>query len=233
MAKEKLSKEELEKKKINLEKEIEALESAIKATDAHAFDLIIAEIKHEMENNIAEEDWRTLKQNQKKIEAFNQIEQVIESQSDLLDKKQEELEDVIYDLEHLQLTIDDIPLELNDNNEKTATGIKLNNGDKLETGDIYKTVLDDKDTGETIGRYYLIKKSAEFNDKFAILSNYTEGELLLNYPANKKLIDEATYYVGNIYNSYDSDQNKAVECLKIIADYQAQFNQKSEDTTSS
>lgn len=233
MAKEKLSKKELEKKKINLEKEIEALESAIKATDTHAFDLIIAEIKHEMENNIAEENWRTLKQNQKKIEAFNQIEQVIESQSDLLDKKQEELEDVIYDLEHLQLTIDDIPLELNDNNEKTATGIKLNNGDELETGDIYKTVLEDNGTNETIDRYYLIKKSAEFNDKFAILSNYTEGELLLNYPANKKLINDATHFVGNIYNSYDSDQNETVEGLKIIADYQAQFNQKSEDTTSS
>lgn len=230
MAKEKLSKKELEKKKINLEKEIEALESAIKATDTHAFDLIIAEIKHEMENNIAEEDWKTLKQNQKKIEAFNQIEQVIESQSDLLDKKQEELEDVVYDIEHYQMTIDDILQQLQTDNGKICTGIELDNTDELETGDVYKIHANNKDEVDIL---YLVKQSAEANDKFAILSNVEEGEFLLNYPANLNLLNQkGIEYVGNIYDN-NADQNEAIECLKIIADYQAQFNQKLEDTTDS
>lgn len=220
MAKEQLNKEELEKKKTNLEKEIEALESAIKATDSHAFDLIIAEIKREMENNIAEEDWKTLKQNQKKIEAFNQIEQIIESQSDLLDKKQEELEDVVYDIEHYQMTIDDIPQQLQSDNGKICTGIELDNGDELETGDVYKIHANNEDEVDIL---YLVKQSAEANDKFAIFSNVEEGEFLLNYPANLNLLNQkGIEYVGNIYDD-NADQNEAIECLKIIADYQAQF----------
>ena len=40
-----------------------------------------------------------------------------------------------------------------------------------------------------------------------------------------KLIDDATEYIGNIYKE-NSAQNEAIECLKIIADYQSQFNKK-------
>ena len=211
----------MESKKKQLEKEIEALEFAIKSTDTHAYDLIIAEIKREMETNIAEEDWKTLKQNQKNIEAFYSVEKIIESQSDLLERKQEELDDIQYNLDHYQRTLDDAAKDLEEGGA-ISNGIELNNGDELITGDVYKTVLEDKETGETIEKYYLIKKSAEYSDKFAILSSHIEGELLLNYPANIKLINDATHYVGNIYNN--SADSEAIECLKIIAEFQTQVN---------
>lgn len=221
MSRKQLTMEELELKKEQLQEEIKSLESVKDAADTNGFDLITSQIKKEMEHDIAVEDWKSLKSNQKKVEAFCQVISYIESLDDILDEKRDELDDVVYDMEHYQLTLDDVqPVE---QDGIICTGICLKNGDELETGDIYKTVLKDKETGESIDRYYLIKKSAESDDKFAILSSCEEGELLLNYPANVKLIDNATEYIGNIYIE-NSAQNKAIECLKIIADYQSQFN---------
>lgn len=223
MSRKQLTMEELELKKEQLKEEIASLESVKDAADTNGFDLITSQIKREMEHDIAVEDWKSLKSNQKKVEAFCQVISYIEKLDDILEEKRDELDDVEYDIEHYQLTFDDIkPVE---SDGIICTGICLKNGDELETGDIYKTVLKDKETGETIDRYYLIKKSAESNDKFAILSSFEEGELLLNYPANVKLLDDTNEYIGNIYKE-NSAQNEAIECLKIIADYQLQFNKQ-------
>ncbi len=225
MSRKQLTMEELGLKKEQLQEEIASLVSVKDAADTNGFDLITSQIKKNMEHDIAVEDWKSLKSNQKKVEAFCQVISYIESLDDILKQKRDELDDVEYDINHYQLTTDDIPKQPQNDNGKICTGIYLKNGDELETGDIYKTVLKDKETGETIDRYYLVKKSAESDDKFAILSSYEEGELLLNYPANVKMLDNADIYIGNIYTA-NAEQNEAIEALKFIADYQAQFNKQ-------
>lgn len=57
-------------------------------------EIIVETIKSEMANNIAEEDWKTLKQNQKKIESFRNAELIILNQETTLKKRQKELEEV-------------------------------------------------------------------------------------------------------------------------------------------
>lgn len=93
MAKEKLTKEELEEKRDCLNIEIEQLEKIIAASDTSTFEIIISNIKSEMNSNIKEEDWKSLKQNKNKIEEFRKVARIIQNQSELLNKKRKELED--------------------------------------------------------------------------------------------------------------------------------------------
>ena len=224
MTKEKLTKEQLEQQKQSLEREIVALESAVTASDSHAFDLLIADIKQDMADDIAEENWKSLKINQKKIESYREVENIIASQADLLEAKREELADVVYDLEHYQMTMDDLAAQMTSSEN---TNIYVKDHGEVATGAVFSGYVFEKiedGKGEHIPAYYLVKKSAEVDGKYAILSNTQEGEMLLNYPANKKLLDEADEYVGNIYDENDN-QEEALEYAKIIADYQEQFNQ--------
>ena len=91
---ESLTKEELEQKSEQLKNEINTLKNVIEASNTTVFDLLIGEVKKEMEDNIAEEEWKKLKENQKKIESYRSIEKTLQNQEDLLERKQEELEDI-------------------------------------------------------------------------------------------------------------------------------------------
>lgn len=206
-----MTKEQLLEREKQLSSECEQLKKVIEASNTTVFDLLIGEIKKEMEDNIAEEEWKKLKENQKKIENFRSIEKTLQNQEDLLERKEEELEDVINAIENYQMTIFDQQAEMD--GQIIETEYKDNQQQHLRTGDIYKSNQENVTCGYW---YYLIKKSAEKEGSFAIISNFFEGERLLQYPKNLELLDY-THYEGNIYLQ-DDDQEKALEGLKVIAD---------------
>lgn len=217
MAKEKLTKEELEEKRDCLNIEIEQLEKIIAASDTSTFEIIITNIKSEMNSNVKEEDWKSLKQNKNKIEGFRKVARIIQNQSELLNKKQKELEDLEWELNHFQLNM--FKSEAEDIPAPEETPYKAPECDEsLTTGDVFRAKANDKD-------YFLVKKSEEIEGSYAIISNSFKGERLLQYPSNRKILDE-TEYIGNIY--YGDFQEDAITGLKIIADAKACKEQDTE-----
>lgn len=219
-----MTKAELKEKEKQLTQECEQLQKVIEASNTTVFDLLINEVKKEMEDNIAEEEWKKLKENQKKIESYRSIEKTLQNQEDLLERKEEELEDVRKAIEFYQPSLFEQQTEEADG-EVIETEFKDKQQQVLRTGDVYKSNQANPTNGYW---YYLIKKSSEKEGSFAIISNYFEGERLLQYPKNLELLD-FTHYEGNIYIQ-DEDQEKALEGLKKIAE--SQENVTSEETSS-
>lgn len=222
MAKKKLN-ELTEKELQELEKqvsdEITQLKKVIEASNTTVFDLLINEVKKEMEDNIAEEEWKKLKENQKKVENYRSIEKTLQNQESLLERKEDELKDIKEAKKHHQCNLFENQ-ELIIEGEAENTGFNDNEGNDFRTGDVYSS------DGENGTEYYLIKKSAS-EGKFAIISNAFEDELLLNYPKNRELLENADY-VGNIYFGSVNDEEikeqaeEALNALRIIADSQAE-----------
>lgn len=218
-----LSKDELIDRQQQLTSEIENLNKVIAASNTTVFDLLINEVKKEMQDNIAEEEWKKLKENQKKIESYRSIEKTLQNQEDLLDRKQEELEDVNDAIENYQPSLFEQPAqnqEIEIEGEAEETGFEDSEGNAYKTGDVYTS-----ENEEGASEYFLVKKSAESSDKFAIISNSFENELLLNYPKNRELLDSADF-IGNIY---DEENQEAIEALRIIANSQEQAEEPAEE----
>lgn len=210
MPKEKLNKKQLEEKKEQLEKEIKILQNVIDASNSSVFDLLVNEVKKEMEINVSQEDWKALKHNRKKIENYRNIETVIQNQSELLEKKTEELDDIEYQIENYQPG-------LFDEQEAQDTGFWMEefspgeeNRIQLQTGDIFQ--ITNENTGSVT--VYKIVSSKE-NGKYAIVGNDIDGELLLNYKKNRELLHKADY-VGNVFGGEISAQKAAQELEKLI-----------------
>lgn len=217
-----LSKEELLDKQKQLTSEIENLNKVIAASNTTVFDLLINEVKKEMADNIAEEEWKKLKENQKKIESYRSIEKTLQNQEDLLDRKEEELADVESAIENYQPSLFEQPeqnQEIEIEGEAEDTGFEDSEGNAYKTGDVYSS------ENEEGTEYYLVKKSAESSDKFAIIGNAFKDELLLNYPKNREFLDNADF-IGNIY---DEENEAALEALKIIADSQEKTEEPAEE----
>ena len=214
MAKGKLTREELEEKKERLQFEIEQLEKIIAASDTSTFEIIIKKIKSEMSGNIAEEDWKSLKQNKNKIEEFRKVSKIIQNQSELLEEKREELEDTEWELNHFQLEMFNNDQEVF-KPEETPYKAPGSENVYLSSGDVFRE--DDN--------FFLIKRSEELYTSFAIISNSFDGERLLQYPSNRSILNTADY-VGNIYEG--DAQAAATEGLKIIADDKAAKEQNAE-----
>ena len=212
MAKGKLNKTQLEEERIRLTDEIEKLKNIIKASDTATFEIMIDDIKEEMLSNVKAEDWKTLKTNKSKVEAFRDIVKILQNQDELLQQKQEQLEDVIYEIEHYQPTLFEEQEENNPENPKaTFTGIFINE-EELRVGDIFCNETDENNI-----QYYLIKHSSEMQDKFAILTNYADEELLLQYPYSQHLISEANY-IGNFYLE-DECTDETIAAMNSIAEF--------------
>lgn len=212
MAKGKLNKTQLEEERIRLTDEIKKLNNIIKASDTATFEIMINDIKEEMLSNVKEEDWKTLKTNKSKVEAFRDIVKILQNQDELLQQKQEQLEDVIYEIEHYQPTLFEEQEENNPENPKaTFTGIFINE-EELRVGDIFCNETDENNI-----QYYLIKHSSEMQDKFAILTNYADEELLLQYPYSQHLISEANY-IGNFYLE-DECTDETIAAMNSIAEF--------------
>ena len=90
MAKGKLNKAQLEEERVRLTDEIEKLNKIIKASDTATFEIMIDDIKQEMLSNVKEENWKSLKMNKSKIEAFRDIVRILQNQDELLEQKQNE-----------------------------------------------------------------------------------------------------------------------------------------------
>ncbi len=216
-----MTKAELKEREKQLAQECEQLQKVIEASNTTIFDLLINEVKKEMENNIAEEEWKKLKENQKKIESYRSIEKTLQNQEDLLERKKEELKDVQSAIECYQPTLFEQPEEKQEiEGEAEVTNFEYC-GTPIKTGDVFKKTSEGEDT-----IYYLIKKSTEISNSYAIISSIFEGERCLQYPSNFKIL-EGSDFVGNIYSE---ENEKALEGLKKIAD--SQENTASEDTSS-
>ena len=62
-----LSKEQLRNLECQMMEEIKQLKNVIEASNTPVFDLLVREVKKEMQDNIMEEEWKKLKKRQKKI----------------------------------------------------------------------------------------------------------------------------------------------------------------------
>lgn len=218
-----MTQEQLEAYEKQLEQEIDSLTKVVEASNTTVFDILINEVKEEMKNNIAEEEWKVLKENQKKIESYRSIEKALQNQEDLLEKKEEELVNVQDALKNYQTHLFD-----NQPEEESVidTGFTFGNcGQSIIVGDIYKA-----NSSDAVGNipYYIIKKSVELEGSFAIASNVFEGERLLQYPANKDLLNE-TSYVGNIFIEDDCYQD-AIDALQYFTDNQEENSEADSET---
>lgn len=218
------TKEQLQSKAEQLQHEIETLNNVIEASNTTVFDLLIGEVKKEMQDNIAEEEWKKLKENQKKIESYRSIEKTLQNQEDLLERKKEELEDVQSAIDCYQPTLFESIEEI-ENGTAEVTGFETDEGESIQTGDIYH-VINDPEEPE---RYVLIKKSNEIENSFAMISNFFEGERCLQYPTNRKILDQSIYR-GNIYNS--KEDSDTLKYAKLIADYQQLESESSTEENS-
>lgn len=216
-----MTQEQLEAYEKQLEQEIDSLTKVVEASNTTVFDILINEVKEEMRNNIAEEEWKVLKENQKKIESYRSIEKALQNQEDLLDKKEEELANVQDALRHYQTHL----FESQPEEERAVdTGFTFGTcGQSIVVGDVYKARSIDV-VGNPI--YYIIKKSAEMEGSFAIAGTNFDDEKLLQYPANREIL-ETTSYVGNIYIEDDLYQD-ALSALEWFAGQKESFTSESE-----
>lgn len=211
------TREELEEQKEQLQKEIEKLNIIIEASDTSTFEIMIDDIKAEMVNNVAEENWKVLKANRSKVEKFREIVKIIQNQDELLEEKKDELDEVQWKLDHFQQNLFDQETEETETTEEVeeenecVTTEYIEQGATLYTGDVWKEESPKVD-GEAI--LYAIIKSNELEGSFAIISNSFEGERLMQYPSNLKML-EGTQYVGNIYIE-DDDQENAIKAFDLV-----------------
>lgn len=199
------TKEELQKEKEKLQSEISRLEKIIEASSKTTFEIIIEDLKVRMAENVKMEQWSALKNNIKEVDSIKGTQNFIETQSTLLEKKQEELQEVEDSLQNYQTSLFDNQPAEEVTQEKTGFNFK---DVPIETGDIF--------ANEDKTEYLLVKRSEEIEGSFAIVSNYFTGERCLQYPSNFALLNDKER-VGNIYYMNNEPIKSA---LKIISDYQ-------------
>ena len=192
-----LSREQLINLQKQLEQEIENLNKVIVASNTTVFDLLINEVKKEMQDNIAEEEWKKLKENQKKIESYRSIEKTLQNQEDLLERKQEELEDIEEALAYYQTSIFEL--------EARFTTYQTKDGENIRTGDVYESQNEDGSFD-----FCMVKEADEDSSKFVIISTMNSEDLGVQYPKNREILDNAKY-VGNDYISEECQGKEALE----------------------
>lgn len=181
------------------------LKKIIEASSKTTFEIIIEDLKVRMAENVKMEQWSALKNNIKEVDSIKGTQNFIETQSTLLEKKQEELQEVEDSLQNYQTSLFDNQPAEEVTQEKTGFNFK---DVPIETGDIF--------ANEDKTEYLLVKRSEEIEGSFAIVSNYFTGERCLQYPSNFALLNDKER-VGNIYYMNNEPIKSA---LKIISDYQ-------------
>ncbi len=204
--------EDLEQEYLQLNQEVEKIKAIIEASDTSTFEIFIQQIKEEMVNNVKEEDFKALRQNKSKVEKFREIIKIIQNQTKLLEQKTAEMEDLKWKIDHFQQ-----PLPLETKEEAEDTGYIFDGvpeGMTIQTGDVFKNKTS-KIGNDNI--YYLVKKSVDIKDSFALISNFFDGERCLQYPNNFKILDNAKY-IGNVFE--ENPVQEAIKALALIADFQ-------------
>lgn len=181
-----ITRESLEERKNELQEECEKLHKIISASDTSTFEIMIEDIKKEMMKNIAEENWKILKQNKNKVEKFRDIVKIIQNQDELLQSKQDEMEEIQWKLDHWQKNFfegEEKPIE----QEIVDTGYLIREGEHLYVGDVYR---DEKPNADGVTNFYAVVHSEDLADSFALVSTAYEGERLLQYPSNQKILSK-------------------------------------------
>lgn len=100
-----MTKEELIKQKEELESEIERLQKIIDASSETTFEIIIEDLKQQMIQNVEEEKWSDVKSCIKEVDSVNGTKNFILKQSELLNRKKEELKDITTQIENFQTSL--------------------------------------------------------------------------------------------------------------------------------
>lgn len=209
-----ITRESLEERKAELQEECEKLNKIIAASDTSTFEIMIEDIKKEMMKNIAEENWKILKQNINKVDKFRDIVKIIQNQDELLLAKQDEMEEIEWKLDHWQQSIfegEEKPIE----QENVDTGYIIENSghwNNLYVGDVYR---DKKPNADGVTNFYSVINSKDLAGSFALISTAFDGERLLQYPCNQKVLNKEKVYVGNIYVE-DDDKINAQTAFELI-----------------
>ena len=186
------TKEQLISEKETLENEVERLEKIIDASSQTTFKIIIDDLKQQMIENIENERWSAVKTNLNEVNNVNGTREFINKQTDLLDKKREELDDLTAKIDNYQPSLFEDQKEIDPEEESKAeyTGIVIFDNE-IRVGDVFcRSEI----------TYLAVIRSEDMQGKYALISNSFDGEKLLQYPANKDLLIDADY-IGNIYDA--------------------------------
>lgn len=184
------TKKELEEQIEITKNQIEELNLLTNVGNMETFELIIKNIKENMIENIKEEDWKSFKENKAKIEKMRSFTNYIEKQTQIIEDKENELNDLQYQFDNYQIGLFEAP------EQKQSTEIE-HNGQELFTGDVFE----DKDKN-----ILLIFESVTDKGKMAIIKQ--DGELLLGYPKNRECLNDCSY-LGNAHE--DEELQKKLE----------------------
>lgn len=205
-----MSRQELVAKIRDVKREIKELESITSIGNLESFELIVSKIKEDIIRNINEEDFKAAKNNMAKVNKMRDFTDYIEKQQDIIEQKEHELEELEYQLDNYQMNMFEEYSE--DENEPEDTGIKRNNK-MLRTGDVYASAAGGQpEIIEPDSLYFMVVRSKEMPDKFALVTNYLEGEYLLQYPKNQELLAGAAY-LGNIYFQGDKKAREGFDSI--------------------
>jgi len=174
------TKKELQGQIKNTQRQIEELTAITEVGNLESFELIIKKIKEDMIENVKEEAWKTFKKNKAKIEKMRSFTDYIEKQTQIIEDKENELNDLQYQLDNYQMELFETP------EQKQSTEIE-HNGQELFTGDVFE----DKEKN-----LLLIFESMTDTGKMAIIKQ--DGELLLSYPKNRECLNDCSY-LGNTH----------------------------------
>jgi len=102
-----MTKEELIKQKEELENSVERLQKIIDASSETTFEIIIEDLKQQMIENVEAEHWSGIKSCIKEIDSVNGTKNFILKQSELLNRKKQELEEINDKINNYQSSIFD------------------------------------------------------------------------------------------------------------------------------
>mgnify|MGYP000414488401 FL=1 len=121
----------------------------------------------------------------------------MQNQEDLLERKQEELEDIEEALAYYQTSIFEL--------EARFTTYQTKDGENIRTGDVYESQNEDGSFD-----FCMVKEADEDSSKFVIISTMNSEDLGVQYPKNREILDNAKY-VGNVYISEEYQGKEALE----------------------
>lgn len=216
------TKEELIKQQENLKSEIERLQKIIDASSETTFEIIIEDLKQQMIENVQDEHWSNVKSCIKEVDSVNGTKNFITKQSELLNRKKEELKEVTTQIENYQISL----FEQSEESKIAPTNIDLD-GKPIRTGDVFMATDKCKSDGEQI--YYAVIESCVKN-KFIIISNsYKDDDKLLHL--NLDILKD-TDFVGNAYIETDNVNTitSAKWALNQIEQYKSIDSEEGEET---
>ena len=139
--------------------------------------------------------------------------EVIKSFKDYLKGQKERIENIENRIAALRIELTRCQLNMfEDDTQKIATGIQHEERE-LYTGDTFE--LPDK-------TYLLITESTEHQGNYCIVGTAFSEELLLQYPKNRKVLDNAAF-VGNLF-----ENDKLAEFLEQLQEEQEELRKKQE-----